>query len=94
MFLSADWIGVVVAILVAPVVIEHGGCASSNAVDTRSHWVGCSPGNVGIGRLDRCDSRHLRVSIVSIVSNMPVGSVGYMGYMGSVGVTPSGRSRG
>lgn len=82
----------IVAILVAPVVIEHGGCASSNAVDTRSHWVGSSPGNVGIGRLvDRCDSRHLRVSIVSIVSNVPVGSVGHMG---SVGVTPSGRSRG
>lgn len=89
MLLSADWIGMIVAILVAPVVIKHGGCASSSAVDTRSHWVGGSPGDVGIGRLvDRCDSRHLRVSIVSNVS------VGSVGHMGSVGVTPSGRSRG
>jgi hypothetical protein len=85
----------IVAILVAPVVIEHSGCASSYAVDTRSHRVGSGPGDVGIGCLvDRCDSRHLRVSIVSIVSIVCNMSAGSVGHMGSVGVTPSGRSRG
>lgn len=88
----------VIAILVAPVVIEHGGCASSNAVDTRSHWVCRSPGNVGIDRLvGGCDSGHLHVSnmpIVSVVSMRPMGAMESNRSVGSVGVTPSGGSRG